>query len=140
MKVVYFTRSQNSKRIGQKLAKSLDCSLVELKDDKDWSGLWGYMKAGFYTIKNKDVTISLSESIDSSEDVVLVAPLWAGGPAQAARRFIESRDNKITLVLSSQASVFEKNIFKNVLSITTIPSKKGNEDSIVSSISEKLLK
>jgi len=52
-KVVYFSRSNTSKRIAEGISKKLNCSIVQVTDDKNWDGLFGFIKAGFYSSTNK---------------------------------------------------------------------------------------
>lgn len=138
--IVYFTRSGNSKRIAESIAKSTGYELVTLSDDMNWNGLFGYLKAGFYTMKDRQVAIKTSVEIPADAKVVVVSPLWAGGAAQAARQFLATRPvNKTSLILSSNASV-AANLpnRENYVFVGDVVKKLGNEQQIVTAISKRL--
>jgi hypothetical protein len=139
--VVYFTRSGNSKRIAESIAKNTGYELVTLSDNMDWNGLLGYLKAGYYTMKDKQIAIRTSIEVPADSKVVVVTPLWAGGAAQAARQFLATRPvNKTCLILSSNASVAAKLPNReNYLFVGDIVKKLGNEEQIVSAISKRLV-
>ncbi len=60
-KVVYFSRSGNSKRVAGKIAEKLDCGKVELTDNVSWKGIFGFFKGGFYSLNQKITEISLED-------------------------------------------------------------------------------
>ncbi len=45
--VIYFTRTNNSKRVAEKIADRLSCEVVQITDNINWQGLFGYIKADF---------------------------------------------------------------------------------------------
>lgn len=104
--VVYFSRSGNSKRVAEQIASKLNFTLIALEDQMNWNGFIGYMKAGYYTIKNKPVPMSLSPQITDKTNLIVVSPLWAGGPAQVVRQFLNEQPiESVSLILTSNASV-----------------------------------
>ena len=129
-KVVCFSRTGNSERVAQKLAKELSTSIIKITDGLDWSGPWGYIKAGYYSVKNKDIDIKINGKIDSSDEIILVSPLWAGGLASATKAFLKKFPaEKIHLVVTSNGSTMKECLeFKSVNGI--IRSKK-NEDAVI---------
>ena len=138
--VVYFTRSGNSKRIAESIAKDTGYTVVTLSDDMNWTGLLGYIKAGYYSMKDKQVAIKTSLDIPADAKVVVVSPLWAGGAAQAAKQFLATRPvNKTSLILSSNASVAAKLPNReNYYFVGDVVKKLGNEQQIVSAICKRL--
>ena len=104
--VVYFSRSGNSKRVAEQISTKLGFELIALEDQMNWNGFLGYMKAGYYTIKNKPVPMTLSSQPSDTSNLIVVSPLWAGGPAQVVRQFLDEKPlDTISLVLTSNASV-----------------------------------
>ncbi|MBC7960795.1 MAG: flavodoxin family protein, partial [Vallitaleaceae bacterium] len=43
IKVVYFSRTGNSKRVAEKIAQKIGSHVSVLTDDKNWKGLLGYI-------------------------------------------------------------------------------------------------
>jgi len=77
-KVVYFTRTGVSKRVAEKIANKLSCELVQITDNMNWKGIFGFIRAGRYAMKEKAVKIEIHGSFGSSEGLIVVTPLWAG--------------------------------------------------------------
>lgn len=136
-KVAYFTRTNTSKRVAEKIATALSCPCIQITDDKNWKGLFGYIKAGFYSSVHKSVAIEVHGTVEDSDEIIFVAPLWAGGLAPAAIAFINTvpRD-KIHLVVTSLGSNFkDRTGFKSIHDITH---QSGNEDAMVDDLVGKL--
>lgn len=138
MKVVYFSRSGTSKRVAEKIAKQLGLSMIELSDNKSWKGPIGYMRAGYYSMKNKDLILHTSEPLDNNEEIILVTPLWAGGIAQPSRVFLRDKDlKKVSLVITSLGSKAKLDRPREVYGfVGDIVDKDKNEDAVIRSLVE----
>lgn len=140
-KVVYFSRSGNSERVAKKIGEKLSCEVIRLTDDKNWNGAFGYMKAGFYSMRNKDVNIELNGNLNKDDEIILVTPMWAGGVACAVGTFLKNFDiDKIHLVVTAKASdsnsIKDKSQFK---SVTDIIEKKKNEDLVIEEFMKSII-
>ena len=131
--VVFYTRTNNSKRIAEKIADKLGCELVEIFDGINWKGLKGFFKAGAYSGKNILVEIEVSGNLDGADAYIVVAPLWAGGLAPAAKTFLKNIPNdKVHLVVTSIGNQFKnRSGFKSVSDARKI---MGNEDLIINNL------
>jgi len=136
-KVVYFSRSNTSKRIAEEISKNLNCSIVQVTDDKNWDGLFGYIKAGFYSSTNKKVEITINGTLDNVDEYIVVTPLWAGGIAPATKVFLETVPNeKVHLVVSSLGNhVKDRSGYKSVSDITR---SERNEELVINDLVSKL--
>ncbi len=135
--VLYFTRTENSKRVAKKIADSLNVSLIEIKDDKNWHGLFGYIKAGFYSTANRKVKITLSDPLNTYDQLIVVGPLWAGGAAPALRTFFETYPKEKThLVVTSIGSKIKQR--GQYLSVTDIIQREENEDMMIKHLVDNL--
>jgi len=136
-KVVYFTRTGNSKRIAEKIANKLSCETVQVTDNMNWKGPIGYIKAGYYSSKNKDVTISINSNLDGADEFVVVTPLWAGGIPPAIKVFLKTIEiNKVHLVVNSLGSILgDRADFK---SVSDVVKSKNNEDIIIDELIDSL--
>lgn len=133
--VFYYTRTNNSKRVAEKISQRLSCELMQITDNINWKGFLGYMKAGFYSMTDRHVDIQVEGDPATVDECIVVGPLWAGGLAPALRTFLNQvpRD-KIHLVVTSIDSHVEDR--SGFLSIDDITRKSGNEDQVI----EKLVK
>lgn len=134
--VVYFSRSGNSKRVAEQISTKLGFELIALDDQMNWNGFIGYMKAGYYTIKNKPVPMTLSSQLSDEAHLIVVSPLWAGGPAQVVRQFLTDRPlDTISLVLTSNASVANNLPNRDKYAyVGDIVKKMNNEQMIVGAV------
>jgi hypothetical protein len=136
--VIYYTRTNNSRRIAEKIAGQLSCELVQIMDDINWKGLVGYLKAGFYSMTNKHVDIQLKRDFDDVEEMIVVGPLWAGGLAVALRTFLNKFPrNKVHLVVSSIGSHVEDR--SGYLTVHDITRNAENEDLVIEGLVDRLL-
>ena len=55
--VVYFTRTNTTKKIAETLGNKLGADVEELKDNKNWSGPLGYLRAGRAAVTEKIVDL-----------------------------------------------------------------------------------
>ena len=135
--VVYFTRTNVSKRVAQKIAEKLSCPIVQITDHKNWSGLFGYIKAGFYSTINKDVKIELLGDPGQPDVYIVVTPLWAGGIAPAGKAFLKKvSPEKVHLVVVSLGSQVEER--EGYLSVSDVVDQQHNEDQVIGDLVKRL--
>ena len=147
--VLYFTRSGNSKRIAQKIAEKAGCGLSQITDEKNWKGLFGFLRGGFYasTFRKTNPVLSPDVNFSAYDRIAIVGPVWAGSAAPAVFSLLmreKASLDKICLVLSSgggeTAPVFEKLMTKT----GTIPFRLGipkgrvDEDRVVAQAADIL--
>lgn len=129
-KVVYFTRTGNSKRVAEKIASKLSCEALQITDNMNWKGGFGYLKGGYYASLNRDVDINIPENLDSADELIVVTPIWAGGIAPDIKAFLKNTTlNKVHLVVTSLGSILKDRAgFKSVCDIVK---NKNDEDVII---------
>jgi len=136
--VIYFTRTNNSQRIAEKLADKLSCELIQMTDNINWKGIFGWLKAGNYSMRNKHVDIELLGDVDGVDEYIVVGPMWAGGLAPAMRTLLNQLPrNKVHLVVSSKRDCVEDR--SGFLSVHDITSETGNEDMVIEGLVNSLL-
>jgi len=138
-KVVYFTRTGNCKRIAEKISKKLECEMIQVTDNKKWSGVSGFMRGGFYSTMNRKVEIETSKKIEDYDELVVISPLWASGITPAIKKFLETVPmEKVNLVISSSGSILKE--AKDYKSISNIIENKNNEDEVIENLLKTLLR
>ncbi|MCU0679259.1 MAG: flavodoxin [Planctomycetes bacterium] len=94
--VVYFTRTQTTKKAAEMLAEKLSADLEEIKDQADWSGVVGYLRAARAAMKNKTTEISDSKFDPAAYDLVVVGtPVWVGCVTPAIRAYLQKNKELI---------------------------------------------
>lgn len=137
-KVVYFTRSGTSKRVAEKIANKLSCEIIQITDDKNYEGIIGYIRGGYYATKNKDVDIKISKKIEPFDELVVVSPLWAGGVVPAIKVFLKSTTiDRVNLVVTSGGSITKNR--SGYKSVTDIVKNRNNEDATIDNLVNTLL-
>ncbi|HZK09679.1 MAG TPA: hypothetical protein VFD08_01290 [Clostridia bacterium] len=137
-KVVYFTRTGNSRRVAKKISSRLSCEMIEIRDNKSWKGPIGYVRGGFYSFADRGVDISLSKKLGDYDELIVVSSLWAGKIAPTTRKFLkEVPDKKVHLLVTSMGTILKKRpAYK---SVSDIVDKKENEDQVITSLLGSLL-
>ena len=106
--VLFFSRTGTSERIATKIAEGLGISPMRITDDKNWNGILGYIKGGYYSSTNKSVNIKINGEYKDVDQYVVVSPLWAGGPTPAVCELLKQVPiNKVNLVLTCNGSDIE---------------------------------
>lgn len=136
-KVVYFTRTGNSRRVAEKIAKALSTEAIEITDNMNWQGVFGFIKGGFYASKNREVVIQVPENINGAEELIVVTPLWANKVTPAIHTFLKAQSlEKIHLVVTSGGSVLvDRSGYK---SISDIVKRNNNEEEVISNLINSL--
>ncbi|MBC8570188.1 flavodoxin [Zongyangia hominis] len=86
MFIYYFTRTGRSKQIAQAIASQQGTVALPITDGKNWSGLWGYLKAGAMALRGKGLP-AVYQSPAGDERAVVVFPVWAGHLPPAVKTF-----------------------------------------------------
>ena len=88
---LYYTRTNMTKEVMEKIASIIGADLAEYTDGRDRSGFFGYIGACFATVKNTISAVSVKGDVDlASYDRVLIGmPVWAEGPCAVGRALIQ---------------------------------------------------
>jgi hypothetical protein len=139
--IIYFTRSGKTKSIADELANQLKTNIYQVTDDKNWQGILGYIKGGFYASSNKPVKINIDAKAFDADKLIILTPLWAGGPTPAVRTLLkEHPHNEITVVFTNDGSDVNKayvkteNLFPNIKNFYGITKKLNNKDDVLKEI------
>ena len=107
MLIYYFTRTGRSKQIAETLAQKLGIAALPITDGKNWSGILGYLRAGFAALRGKSLP-AVYKAPTETEPVLLVFPIWAGGFPPAVRTFVqEVGRTQITALVTSLGSTLK---------------------------------
>ncbi len=88
--ITYYSRTGTCKKLSEEISLLLsNCNTDEIFDDKNYSGLLGWPKAGFSELSKKETVISYKKNASSYDNILLITPVWAGGMTPAARQYIK---------------------------------------------------
>ena len=87
--VVYYSRTGNTKKVSEDLAKALGADVEQLVDKKDRSGMGGYVKAGKDAAQEKLADLEPVKTDASKYDLVILGtPVWGWNMTPAVRTYI----------------------------------------------------
>ena len=148
-RVLYFTRSGNSERIAKKIANLAGCGISRITDDKNWAGVFGFLRGGSYASRQKttDARIEPEAHLSDFSRVVIVGPIWAGNAAPTVYSLLlkeKEHLNRVCLVMISGGGEIEpafKRLEDKVGPVSFkfgIPRNKADEDQIAAQAAETL--
>jgi len=136
-KVLFFTRTGNSKRIAEKLADKLSCQISEVTDNMNWNGILGFIKGGYYASRNKVVVIKTNPELVDYDELIVVSPLWAGKLAPDIKELLKTvqKDKVHLVVVSTGSNISDDPEYK---SVALIINSKNNEDEVIDNLVKQL--
>lgn len=96
--VVYYSRTGNSKQIGDMISKELRCDVDVIDDLSDRDGIRGWLKGGWDAWKNNPTRIRYSKTPSDYDLIVLGGPVWAGTMAPGVREYLKWNKKRISQI------------------------------------------
>jgi flavodoxin len=139
--IIYFTRTGKTEAIAKELATKLNTTAFQVTDDKNWKGIFGFIKGGLYASTNREVNIQFNEKAFEADHLIILSPLWAGGPAPAIRTLLKRYDHDAVSVVFTcigsnveRAYITTENLFPNIKNFFGITKKLKNQDAVIKQI------
>jgi flavodoxin len=86
--VAYYTRSGNTKVIGETIVKELGSEFDEIIDKKKRKGKIGWLRSGKDAAQEKLTEIEVQKNPGDYELIAIGTPVWAGNMTPAARTYL----------------------------------------------------
>lgn len=94
--IVFYSRTENTKKIAKTLQKSLNCDIEEIKEKSSHNGPIGYMKGGFESSTGRASPIKPISKDPSQYDLVIIGtPVWAANMASPMISYLKDNGSKI---------------------------------------------
>lgn len=94
--VVYYSRTQKTKKVAQAIAEAVGADLSEITEETPRDGVLGFIGGGYDALFNRLARIrELDRRVEDYDLVVLGTPVWAGRPATPATTFLKKYCNGI---------------------------------------------
>jgi flavodoxin len=88
--VAYYSRSGNTRKLAQAIAKELGAEIEEITEPRDRAGVFGFLGAGMDATFKRATPILPFKADPSGYDLVVVgAPVWSFTVASPVRTFLE---------------------------------------------------
>ena len=118
--VVYYSRTGNTRRVGQQIVAGLGADFEEIRTIDDLSGGLGWWKAGFRALIGRREPIQPAARDPSDYDLVIVgSPIWMKltPPVRAYLRANEGRFKRVAFFVTHGGSG-EKKAFAEMAALT----------------------
>ena len=93
--VVYYSRSNVTKKLAEDIASKTDSDLEEIKPKVNYQGKMGFARGGKHAIQEKIIDLEpLKYDPQDYEVVYLGAPVWAGKAANPLITYIKQNEGK----------------------------------------------
>lgn len=94
--IVYYSKSNVTKRVAHELKKRLECDIEEIQETKKRSGFFGWLMSGREAFMKKAAKISDLKYNPEDYDLVLIGgPIWAWDVCSPVRKYCELTTGKI---------------------------------------------
>jgi len=88
--VIYYSRTGNTKKLGHRIAETLECEEIEIFDKQNRAGAVGFLKGGWDAWREKTTEIYHNKKDLKDHDHLIVGtPVWAGKPTPAVREYLK---------------------------------------------------
>ncbi len=94
--VTFYSRTNNTKKIGEEIAKNLKADSDNIIDKKNRKGIFSYFIAGKDALFKKLTKIENKKDPSKYNLVIIGTPIWVGSIAPAIRTYLsKNRFNKV---------------------------------------------
>ena len=95
---IYYSRTGNTKKAVEKIARELDAEVLELRDGVDRSGWRGFLRSGLEAMRRTTHPLKPIETQRPLKDyrlVIVATPVWAGRCSSVVRAFLKEYGNTL---------------------------------------------
>ena len=97
--VVYYSRTETTKKVAEEIASKLDSEVEEIRDTVNRKGIWGWLISGRDGMKRRLTKLYRMEKNPADYDLVIVGtPIWAGNVSAPTRTYLTAFKNKFKKV------------------------------------------
>ena len=115
--IVYYSRTNQTKKIAKTIQNDLDCDIEEITVDEKYNGVIGYIKGGFDASAKRVCKINKITKNPKDYDLIIIGtPVWASTMATPIYSYLKEYGEQIKSLASfctCEGSRYEKT-FKNI--------------------------
>ena len=117
---IYYSRTGNTKRVMETIAKEMDAELLALTDGVERSGLRGWLRSGMDAMR-KDcpdvLPFETERKLENYRLVIIGTPVWAGRCSSVVRSFLKQHGkelNRVAYVLTRGSEHKCEDIYRQI--------------------------
>ena len=128
--VAYYSRTGNTRRVAEAIAKSLEAEVENIRDGENRLGVIGFLRSGYEALRKRSAAIHSVEKNPEEYDVVVIgSPVWAGSLSSPVRAYLTMHGHRIKeAALFATYAISEGRIFRQMEEL--LPKKPIAEISI----------
>lgn len=93
--VVFYSRTGNTKKVGEAIAKELNCDTEQIMDVKSRMGIFGWLRSGMEGSTEKLTLIRDTKKDPAAYDMVIIgSPVWGSKMSSPARTYITKNKDR----------------------------------------------
>lgn len=93
--VVFYSRTGNTKKMGELIAQKLHADIDEIIDLKNRKGILGFIFGGRDAMKEYLTKITTTKNPANYDLIIIGTPIWAGSSTPAFRTYLTENKNNI---------------------------------------------
>lgn len=91
--VIYYSRTKNTKKVAEVIARKYNTEILEVSDKRKRNGILGFIKGGYDSLFEKDTKIEYEKLDLKDYDTIFIGtPVWASKPTPAIVQFIKENE------------------------------------------------
>ncbi|MFZ2455719.1 MAG: flavodoxin [Candidatus Altiarchaeia archaeon] len=121
--VVYYSKTGNTRRLAEEIARELCCDIDEIRDKKERSGVTGWFSGSRDAFRKFLTDIEFARDPSEYDLVIVGSPIWSFGIAPAVRTYFTrniEKFNNVAFFLSG-TGLGIKGAFKNMEALSKAP-------------------
>ncbi len=97
--VVFYSRKGTTKKVGELIAKELNCDVEEIFNTKKRTGLIGWLKSGRDAMRGSLTTLEkIDKDVGSYDLIIIGTPIWSRRMSTPIKTFISENKSKFKSV------------------------------------------
>ncbi|MBU4501954.1 MAG: hypothetical protein KKA79_05125 [Nanoarchaeota archaeon] len=115
--LVYYSRTNTTKKVGEEIAKLLKCDSEQIQDVKDRMGLVGYLRSCKEAMMKQMGEIKKTNKDPSKYDLIIVGtPVWSWNISSPVRTYLYNNKGKLKKVafFCTMGGAGDKRAFKRM--------------------------
>lgn len=123
--ILYYSRSGTTAKVANALGTALSADVAEIKCPRYQGGWFGYLRAGYDSVKGRLPPIDVPDLLFDEYDLVIIGtPIWTSYPALPVRSFLAQKPQlaeRIALFLTYGGHSPAEKAVKAVNSLLPVP-------------------
>ncbi len=97
--VIFYSRTGNTAQLAKQISDELECDLEEIDDEMDRSGIIGFLRSGWHTVRKKKANLkSIQKDFSEYDLLVMGFPIWNSSIPPAIRTLVDQEGQNMSKI------------------------------------------